>query len=120
MESKGGRGWAHQSLVDLSAIDVLIRSSRFSGVGAEGGALNDGEEGEVMNVDNASPKLCSVGKEREGCCLRETQRSGRVFFSPHKHPVMREHFSLDKGSAWKVKENTRPKNNDDFPLKLVQ
>lgn len=38
-----------------------------------------------MNVDNASQKLGSEGKEREGCCLRETQRSGRALFQLRKH-----------------------------------
>lgn len=31
-----------------------------------------------MNANNASQKLDSEGKKKEGYCLRETQRSGRA------------------------------------------
>lgn len=46
------------------------------------GTLNDGKEVELIDAENASQKLGSEGKEREGCCVKEMQRSGRGLFTP--------------------------------------
>lgn len=35
-----------------------------------------------MNVDNSSPETGTEGKEKEGCCMKKTQRSGKGLFTP--------------------------------------
>lgn len=59
-----------------------------------------------MNVDNAFQKLGSEGKEKKGCCMKETQRSGKGLSLPHKHPMMEEirSFSPERVSSQKVKK----------------
>ena len=76
---------------------------------------------QLMNVDNASQKLGSKWEEKKGCCMKETQRSRKGLFLPHKHSMMEEirSFSPERVNSWKVKEKSKLKNHD-FPLKRVQ